>query len=178
MRIPKLLTFDIFGTVLDWRTGLTQAVQAQTGGIEAQQFERVIDYQAQEEAKLYRSYREITALSLVNVLGLSPELAREIGARVGEWPLFPDVREGMKRLISIAPCVAMTNSDEVHGEQVQKQLGFPLSAWICAEETRCYKPSPLFWKAAANRLGVTFDKDWWHVSAYADYDFMSQASWD
>jgi FMN phosphatase YigB (HAD superfamily) len=69
-----------------------------------------------------------------------------------------------------APCVAMTNSDRVHGGQVQAQLGFQLSHWICAEEIRCYKPSAEFWRATASRLGRALDKSWCHVSAYGDYD--------
>jgi FMN phosphatase YigB (HAD superfamily) len=72
--------------------------------------------------------------------------------------------------MAIAPCVAMTNSDRAHGEQAQAQLGFRLSGWICAEETRVYKPSPRFWGAVSERRVVAPGPHWWHVSAYADYD--------
>jgi FMN phosphatase YigB (HAD superfamily) len=64
----------------------------------------------------------------------------------------------------------MSNSDFAHGEQVQDQLGFKLSDWVCAEELRLYKPSPEFWRAVARRCGLEPGRDWWHVSAYADYD--------
>src|SRR5205085_8095336 len=62
------------------------------------------------------------------------------------------------------------NSDLAHGEQVQAQLGFRLSDWLCAEETHCYKPDPEFWNAMARRWRLTPGPEWWHVSAYADYD--------
>jgi FMN phosphatase YigB (HAD superfamily) len=64
----------------------------------------------------------------------------------------------------------MTNSDRIHGEQVQAQLGFRLSHWFCAEDARVYKPAPQFWHFVAGKLGVELNKSWWHVSAYGDYD--------
>jgi FMN phosphatase YigB (HAD superfamily) len=67
----------------------------------------------------------------------------------------------------------MTNSDRAHGEQLQEQLGFPLTDWVCAEEVRVYKPSVAFWHAVAGRRGVTPGPHWWHVSAYADYDLQT-----
>jgi len=60
-----------------------------------------------------------------------------------------------------------------HGEQVRAQLGFGLDGWICAEEVRAYKPSLDVWRSASRVLGVPFGRDWWHVSAYADYDLVS-----
>jgi FMN phosphatase YigB (HAD superfamily) len=78
--------------------------------------------------------------------------------------------------MAIAPCVAMTNSDRAHGEQAQAQLGFRLSGWICAEETRVYKPSPRFWGAVSERRVVAPGPHWWHVSAYADYDLAPARS--
>ena len=93
-----------------------------------------------------------------------------VSARAGRWPLFDDAHEGLRRLMELAPCVAMTNSDRAHGKDVEGQLGFRMSDWICAEEVRTYKPSPAFWRAVSERLGVPFGPEWWHVSAYADYD--------
>ena len=70
----------------------------------------------------------------------------------------------------------MTNSDRAHGAQVRAALGLELTAWICAEDVRCYKPSPRFWSEVSARLGVPFGPGWWHVSAYADYDLAVAAS--
>ena len=166
-----LLTFDIFGTVLDWRRGLTESLAAVGVTLRAGDFDRVIDVQgALEQAGPFRTYREITALSLVRTLGLSPEDADAIGESAGRWPLFPDAREAMRRLMDIAPCAAMSNSDRAHGEDVQRTLGFKLSDWICAEEIGVYKPAVEFWNAVSKRKNQPFGPSWWHVSAYADYD--------
>jgi 2-haloalkanoic acid dehalogenase type II len=175
MTPPTLLTFDIFGTVLDWRRGLREALLARGVNPEAAAgfgwFDAVVDAQgADEQEPPFRTYREITARSLVKVLGLGAEEADAIGATVGTWPLFADSRVGMARLLKLARCAATTNSDLAHGAQVRTSFGHPLSGWICAEEVRCYKPAEAFFREAGRRLGAVPGKSWWHVSAYADYD--------
>jgi 2-haloalkanoic acid dehalogenase type II len=170
---PALLTFDIFGTVVDWRAGLRADLAAHGLELGEGDFERVVDAQAADEAGPFRTYRDLTAASLVQVLGLGPGAADAVGRDVGRWPLFPDSREALRRLLRLAPCVAMTNSDRAHGEQVREQLGFPLSDWVCAEEVRVYKPGAAFWHAVAGRRGARPGPHWWHVSAYADYDLQT-----
>ena len=170
MAAPALFSFDIFGTVVDWRRGLREALAARGRPLSDAEFDRVIDAQGQDEQQAFRPYREITARSLVAVLGLEGAEADAIGAEVGRFPLYPDAREGLRRLLARAPCVALTNSDRAHGEGIQEQLGFRLSHWISAEELGLYKPAVGFWEAAAARLGLLPGPSWWHVSAYGDYD--------
>lgn len=163
---PALITFDIFGTVLDWRTGVLRDMPA----LRASDFDRVVDRQGVlEQAEPSRRYSAIVAQSLVEE-GLDPGRARVVGEKAGTWPLFADSREGMERLQKVAPCMALTNSDRAHGEQVQEQLGFRLADWQCAEDVKLYKPSEEVWHLAARRRGLAFGPRWWHVSAYADYD--------
>ena len=170
---PSLLTFDIFGTVVDWRRGLTEAALSHGVAVGEREFQAVIDWQARAESQAYRSYADILAESLVKVLRLDPRASRAIAAEAGRWPLFPDSADGLRTLMRSAPCVAMTNSDQAHGRQVEDQLGFRLSGWICAEEVRSYKPAAEFWIGVGTRRGVPFGPHWWHVSAYADYDLAT-----
>ena len=95
--------------------------------------------------------------------------AERIAATIGDWPLYPDAIS-LRTLMTIAPCAAMTNSDRAHGVAIQTRLGFRLTDWLCAEEARVYKPDPSFWRLMARRRGIAPGADWWHVSAYADYD--------
>jgi 2-haloalkanoic acid dehalogenase type II len=165
---PSLFTFDIFGTVLDWKRGVAEATRR---ALDDAAFDRVIDHQGRaEQAHPDRRYSAIVADSLVDELAIVRADAERIGAGAGLWPLFPDAPLGLRRLGAMAPCVATTNSDRAHGEQVQQQLGFRLARWLCAEEIGCYKPSRAVWEEAARRLSAPFDRSWWHVSAYADYD--------
>lgn len=167
---PALLTFDIFGTVIDWRRGLRESLRRHGAGLDDSEFDRVIDFQADLETGRYRSYASIVASSLVHVLGIPLAAARSIASEAGTWPLYPDARAALGRLMRIAPCVASTNSDGAHGRQTQGQLGFDLTEWICSEEIRSYKPDPAVWAHVASRRGARFGRQWYHVSAYADYD--------
>ena len=168
---PRLLSFDIFGTVLDWRTGLERSLARRGLGLAAESgFDAVVDRQGALEQTAFAPYADITARSLVDVLACAPEVASAIGREVGTWPLFPDSVDAMRALVALVPCAAMTNSDRAHGEDVRRSLGQPLTHWICAEEVGLYKPNPAFWEAVRARTGVAFAADWWHVSAYADYD--------
>jgi 2-haloalkanoic acid dehalogenase type II len=160
-----VLTFDIFGTVLDWRRGL--------GRLSDAQFDWAIDRQGELEQGPWSSYAEIVARSLVEVAPIDALTAARLGAEAGTWPLFPDSAEALRALRKVAPCAAISNSDAAHGEQVQAQLGFRLDGWICAEEVLAYKPDQRMWEAASRKLRVPFSRDWWHVSAYADYDHVT-----
>jgi 2-haloalkanoic acid dehalogenase type II len=173
---PTLLTFDVFGTLLDWRRGTLEAVARAGGTLDASRFDEVVDAQGRmEQERPGRPYREIVAESLVVVAGVSPPAAAEIGGAAGTWPLFPDSAAALARLQRVAPCGAMTNSDRIHGEQVQRQLGFRLAHWWCAEELGCYKPDPKVWERVAQAEGRAFGRDWWHVAAFADYDLAVAA---
>src|SRR5688572_18966963 len=114
---PRLLTFDIFGTVLDWRRGLREATAAAGIALDDAAFDRVIDAQAADEAGPFRTYAEIAARSLTGVLGMAAGAAASIAAAAGTWPLYSDSREALRRMQSLVPCAATTNSDRSHGEQ-------------------------------------------------------------
>jgi 2-haloalkanoic acid dehalogenase type II len=168
---PALVTFDFFGTVIDWRAGLRAALALRGVTLGDGDFDRIVDRQGElERDPPFRSYRDVTARSLVDLFGLDPADADAIGAGVGTWPRFPDARAAIRRLMARAPCAAMTNSDRAHGVDVQARLGYRLSHWFCAEDVGVYKPDPAFWRAVSARTGAALGPAWWHVSAYADYD--------
>ena len=173
---PLLFTYDIFGTVIDWRRGLRDALSETGVDLDDDAFNRVIDDQAAEESGPFRTYSEIVADSLTRVLGLDAATAKAIGENAGVWPPYPDSRAALQRLQAIAPCAATTNSDVRHGEQAQAALGFRFDAWICAEEVGAYKPDPRIWVAASARTGIPPGPWWWHVSAYGDYDLSTARS--
>lgn len=166
---PRLITFDIFGTVLDWRSGLEEACRLAGRPLVAGEFDRIVDAQGRLEEGGFLDYATVTRRSLVDTLGLSETKAAEIGAGIGRWPLYADA-PALRDIMAIVPCVAMTNSDRSHGEDVQAQLGFRLSDWVCAEDVRVYKPNPEFWRQTSRRCGIEPGAHWWHVSAYCDYD--------
>src|SRR5438309_12103653 len=83
----RLLTFDIFGTVVDWRRGLAEAIGRP---LLDEEFDRVIDHQGRAEQGAYRRYRALGAESFAEVLKLDAAQADAIAAALGSWPLCPD----------------------------------------------------------------------------------------
>jgi 2-haloacid dehalogenase len=166
---PELMTFDVFGTIIDWRTGLEASCKSAGRPLHDGEFDRIVYVQAELEQGNFITYAEVMRRSLIDVIGLPDATAREIGANIGRWPSYGDAPV-LSALMKIAPCAAMTNSDQIHGETMQARLGFRLSDWLCAEDTRVYKPNPDFWRQMARRRDVQLGQNWWHVSAYADYD--------
>lgn len=139
---PELITFDIFGTVLDWRAGLESACRAAGRPIGGGEFDRIVDVQGELEQGEFLCYTEITVRSLQQVLALGNEAAARIAAGIGDWPLYSDSAAALRALMQISPCAAMTNSDRAQREQIQRRLGMLLGDWHCAEEARVYKPNP------------------------------------
>jgi 2-haloalkanoic acid dehalogenase type II len=168
--VPTLLTFDIFGTVVDWRRGLREALWRKGVQLDDALFERILADQEKRERERFEPYRDITARSLEQAARLSAAKADEIAAGIGSWPLYPDSAAALGRLLARYRCVATTNSDRLHRREIEEQLGVRMSAWICAEDLRLYKPDERFWRHVAERLDQPLSAAWWHVSAYADYD--------
>jgi 2-haloacid dehalogenase len=166
---PVLMTFDIFGTVLDWRSGLEASCEAAGRRLQAGEFDKIVDAQGKLEQGAFLDYTGVTRRSVADVLGLDAGQAGGVADSIGRWPLYDDA-DILRKLMEIAPCAAMTNSDRGHGEDIQARLGFRLDAWLCAEEARVYKPNPDFWRQMARLRGIEPGAHWWHVSAYADYD--------
>jgi 2-haloacid dehalogenase len=170
---PRLFTFDVFGTIVDWRAGIREALGPRP--LSDADFDRLIDVQGELEQGPFRRYADLVAESIVRVLSVPRAEAVRIGAGAGNWPLFLDSSAALRRLARIAPCAATTNSDRAHGEDVQRALGHRLDGWICAEDVRAYKPDRRVWQVAAERMQVPYGPAWWHVSAYADYDLRTAA---
>ena len=173
---PSLLSFDIFGTVLDWRGGLAADLARAGVRMDDAMFDAIVDAQGRDEQAQFRPYAEIVARSLVAVCRLAPSLAVAIGDHVGHWLLYPDSAEALAQLAEVAPLAALTNSDRAHRPGVEAQLGHALEYWICAQEVGAYKPDPRMWAALAARvapLRIAPGSAWWHVSAYADYDLAA-----
>ena len=156
------MTFDIFGTVLDWRSGLQAACRASGRPLRDGEFDRIVDAQGALEQGPYLDYATIVRRSLADILLIPEMIASDIAAGIGDWPFYPDAAK-LREFMRIAPCTAMTNSDRGHGETLQARLGFRLSNWLCAEETRLYKPHLDFWRRAGQRSGIEPGPHRWHV---------------
>ena len=168
----KACLFDVFGTVVDWRTSVTRDLQeyARRKGIEGVDW---LEF-AVEWRKLYQpsmdevrsGRRAFTILDVLHreslvklveryrIAGLSEadiDYMSRAWHRLDPWP---DVREGLGRLKHsriIAPC---SNGNIALMVNMAKRAGLPWDCILGAETARAYKPMPEAYLASCRQLGL------------------------
>lgn len=177
---PRVLSFDCFGTLIDWRFGqervLRQLPSLREAGdrlAEVAHAREAIEQELEREA--WRPYREILADSLTRsaqqVLGVTPTPREAEAFAAGQlgWPAFAEVPDALRRLAAAYPLALLSNCDEeVLRLAARKHLGVPIQHFISAEAVQSYKPQPAHWEALF-RLGYA-PEDVLHVSFAREYD--------
>jgi 2-haloacid dehalogenase len=145
------LTFDCYGTLIDWERGILNALQPvlAPGGIEAEEDELLRCYARHEaalEAGKYLPYREILARSLRGLcrdFGFIPseDDVAEFSDSVGVWPAFPDSAAALRRLAERYKLGVITNCDDDLFARSNKRLGVSFDWIVTAQAARSYKPS-------------------------------------
>jgi 2-haloalkanoic acid dehalogenase type II len=167
-----VVTFDCYGTLIDWETGITRAFAAAAARDGAQvdptavlqaylAIERVVEHET------YRSYRDILT-----------ETARRVGARLGvrvdaagaeflprslgDWPPFPDTNPALERLAAAGYRLGiLSNVDDDLLAVTRARLAVPFEIIVTAQQVRSYKPAPAHWDEARRRIG---DARWLHAA--------------
>ena len=150
LRSFRVLTFDVVGTLIDFGTGVLEAVRRHSGR----------DAAVLPDDAIFRSYlrgREIHALRsseafagvyrhMAEQLGLpgSDETADAFQLSVLRWPAFPDSAEALRRLRRRFRLVAMTNADRVAFAGYAHRLGNPFHDSLTYDDTGVGKPDPRF----------------------------------
>jgi 2-haloacid dehalogenase len=157
------LTFDCYGTLIDWETGLLAAMRRvlDAHGVtpgDDELLEAYARHEAALESGPYLRYRDVLARGLAAVaaeLGVTPgpdELAGFAGS-VGEWPAFPDTADALGRLQARFRLVVITNCDNDLFAASNKRLGVAFDEVITAEQAGSYKPSHHNFEVAFERVG-------------------------
>lgn len=158
------LTFDCYGTLIDWETGILNAVNGVLArhGISAspeQILQRYAQFEAAAEAGAYKSYvqvlREVMA-QLAPTLGFTPSEAdlAALPASVGQWPPFADTVAALQRLKQRYKLVIISNIDDALFAQSNKLLQIEFDAIVTAQQVGSYKPNPANFHFALCCLGV------------------------
>jgi 2-haloalkanoic acid dehalogenase type II len=159
----QAVTFDCFGTLVDWEAGLKQAI-ADEGALEAilPNWGAFVEFretkEVEWEALPYRHYREILAVSLREAFTrfnatLDEPTALRIADSLPRWPPFPDTMSALRRLGSEYPMLILSNVDRAPLHALVERLGVPFAELITAEDVRSYKPAALHFEEARRRLG-------------------------
>ena len=158
------LTFDCYGTLIDWETGLAAAFRPvlDAHGVAADDedvLSRYARYEAEAEAGPYMLYRDVLAAGLSGVageLGFEPtaaELAAFSGS-VADWPAFPDSAAALRALGRRYRLGVITNCDDDLFAASNERLGVEFDWVVTAEQVGAYKPSERNFHVAFERLGL------------------------
>ena len=158
------LTFDCYGTLIDWETGLLEGLRPvlDAHGIEGDNDELLEAYarhEAELEAGPYLTYREVLATSLSRLggeLGFEPsedELAAFAGS-VSHWPAFDDSPAALAQLERRFRLGVITNCDDDLFADSNRRLGVEFDWIITAQQARSYKPGERGFELAFERIDV------------------------
>jgi 2-haloacid dehalogenase len=164
----EVLTFDCYGTLIDWETGLTTALRAVLAprGVDPADDELLEAYarhEAAEEHGRYRPYRQVLQRSLRGVCGEwrvapSDDEAEAFAESLADWPAFPDTADALARLAARFRLGVITNCDDDLFARSNEQLGITFDWVVTAEQVRSYKPSTRNFEVALERIGVARDR--------------------
>ena len=175
----EVLTFDCYGTLIDWETGILGALRPLvTKHGKALSDEELLalygEIEARIEAGPYRRYREVlreVVRGMGERLGFSASEAEmdSLPASLGMWPPFPDTVAALRRLKSRYKLAVISNTDDDLFAQTAKLLQVPFDEVVTAQQAGSYKPSLNNFHLALKRLGVAKEK-WLHVAQSRHHD--------
>lgn len=159
-----LLTFDCYGTLVDWEAGIITAagrVCASHGTFPAEseilsafgEAEHVV------QQERYRTYREVLALTLERMggmLGFRPAGVEcdAFAASVGDWPPFPDTIAALQRLGARYRLGIVSNVDDDLFARTRKHLRTDFDWIVTAQQVGSYKPAPAHFEEMVMRSGI------------------------
>ena len=164
----RILSFDCYGTLIDWETGLWDALQpllmrqrSQAVGREQALRAFAAHESRVEQAQPGLAYPAVltqvhTGLAAEFGLPTTADLDREFGLSVALWPAFADSAEALRFLQRHYRLVILSNGDRDSFAASQRKLGVEFDAVYTAEEIGSYKPSRANFEFLINRVQRDF----------------------
>lgn len=170
----RALAFDVFGTVVDWRSGITRDSALFLAGIGRCDIDpagfadewRALYQPAMAAVRdgqrpfvvldvLHREMLEAALLARdVDVSALDPALLEDWTRAWHRLDPWPDAVEGLTRLKARFPIVTLSNGNVALMLDMARRGGLPWDAILGAEVTRVYKPQAEAYLATARILAI------------------------
>lgn len=163
-----LLTFDCYGTLVDWEAGIIAAARriCESHGVRPGNAAILAAFGDSEhvvQGERYRTYREVLALTLERMgraLDFRPTPAERdaFAASVGDWPPFPDTVDALARLATRYRLGIVSNVDDDLFARTALRLRTDFDWIVTAQQVGSYKPGPAHFTEMAARSGVPRDR--------------------
>jgi len=160
----RVLTFDCYGTLIDWETGILSALRPVLAahGL-SRDDQAILRLYARLESELERGdYLPYRAILRRVVDGFGSELGfvptsrqrSALDGSIGEWPPFPDTVDALRALAARYRLGIISNVDDDLFAGTAEKLGIPFDCVVTAQQVGAYKPSRRMFETAIARLGA------------------------
>jgi len=161
----EALTFDCYGTLVDWERGILAALRPLldahgAGGEEDDALlERFAVLEAAAERGAFSPYREVlreVARGFARAGGFVPSAdeVEAFSASVGDWPPFPDTVEALGVLAHRYRLAIVSNVDDDLFSATAARLGVTFAEVVTAGQVRAYKPARAHFDEVLRRLDL------------------------
>lgn len=175
-----IITFDCYGTLIDWESGIAGAFlhAAAAAGVTLSREDILREYGDTErrvESEGYRSYRRVlqeTATRVAKALGwpLAREDAGFLADSLPSWPPFADTNIALKRLAAAGCRLGiLSNIDDDLIAETRKHFRVEFELVVTAQQVRSYKPGPAHFTTAREHIG---NARWLHAAESNFHDIV------
>jgi 2-haloacid dehalogenase len=181
LALPKdvrFVTFDCYGTLIDWETGVYDAFQgeADRDGFtidRAALIPQFIDISREIQRGSYELYAEVlrrTAVRVAKELGwdLEPSRSGFLPDSVPRWPPFRETNAQLERFAKKYEIGILSNVDDKLLGATRRHFRSDFDLVVTAQQVRSYKPDPAHFRECARRIGGK--KGWVHVAGGYETD--------
>ena len=168
----QALSFDCYGTLIDWETGLAAVLTpwARSRGLDLTEQELLTEYapfeaavEAEHPTDLYPDVLARSMRLLGDKLGaeVTSQDAARLAGSVPDWPAFADSHDALAALGGRYKLIILSNVDRASFAGSNARLGVEFTSILTAQDIGSYKPSERNFEALtreAARLGVGRDK--------------------
>jgi 2-haloacid dehalogenase/putative hydrolase of the HAD superfamily len=183
MPIPKnvtWVTFDVYGTLIDWETGIYDAF-AKEAGRDGVEIERAVlmplfhEISREIEAGSYELYAEVlrrTAIEIAKRLDwpLEPSRSGFLPDSVQQWKPFRETTPQLQKLAKKYKLGLLSNIDDKLLGQTRRHIPIDFDLVVTAQQVRSYKPEPAHFTECARRIGGK--RGWVHVASSHYHDVV------
>ena len=181
----EILSFDCYGTLIDWEAGIFAALRPilaahQKPLSDSALLEFYGELEAEAEAGEFRAYRDVLQ-SVVRGFGErlgftpSPAEARSLPESLANWQPFADTVESLRALKGRYRLAIISNVDDDLFATTAPKLGVEFDHVITAQQAGAYKPAPAIFNLAKQRINVAAER-WLHVGQSVYHDVVPAKS--
>jgi 2-haloacid dehalogenase len=159
-----VLTFDCYGTLIDWERGILNALRPVLDHhnitmSDDEALELFGELESEAERGPYLSYHEVLTVVLAGVaerlgFALADDERLALADSVGDWPPFSDTVEGLRTLARHFQLVILSNVDDNLFAESAKHLKTEFADVITAQQVGSYKPNRRNFEVALERVSV------------------------